>query len=236
MAISLEKRAETVKINLTKKSIQDISANVCLMIDISGSMEGRFNSGLVQETIDRVFAIAMNMDPDKALDVFVFNMGAKQLTQMKAEHYDNYVTSILLKETRIGGGTNYAPVINEVTNFYKPEVATVKKSGGFLGFGAKVEEVPVAPAQPIYANFITDCANDDRTNAMDAFAGTAPGNVYFQCVGIGDPSQFSFIKAVGDKFDHVGFMNMNDLNISDDDLYDSLINEEFAEWIKPFVK
>jgi hypothetical protein len=236
MAISLEKRTESVKINLTKKSIQNINANVCLMIDISGSMGELFRNGVVQETIDRVFAIAMNMDPDKALDVFVFNYGSKKLTQMKESHYGNYVQSVLLRETQVGGGTNYGPVINEVTTFYKPETATIKKSGGFFGIGAKVEEIPVGEAQPIYAIFITDGANDDRAAAMEAFARTATGNVYFQCVGIGDSSQFSFIEGVGEKFDHVGFMNLNKLDISDEDLYEKLINEEFVEWIKPFVK
>ena len=236
MAISLEKRAETVKINLVKKNIENVKANVCLMIDISGSMSGLFGNGVVQETIDKIFAIAFNLDPDKQLDVFVFNYRARQLSKMLESHYGNYVKNVLLRETSIGGGTNYAPVINMVTDFYKPETTTVKKSGGFFGIGAKTEEVPAGDVQPIYAIFITDGANDDRAEAKAAFARTAPGNVYFQCIGIGDPSQFSFIDSVGDAFGHVGFTNLNDLNISDDELYDRLINEEFAEWVKPFVK
>ena len=223
--ISLEKRAETVKINLTKRNVQNITANICLMIDVSGSMSERFRQGIVQETIDRLFALAFNMDPDKVLDVFVFNTGAGKLSEMRESHYGNYVQTVLLNECSINGGTNYAPVINAVTNYYKP-----KKTGGFFGIGA-TEEL----GQPIYAIMITDGDNNDVSEASAAFSVTSPGNVYFQCIGIGNPSEFHFMESMGDAFDHVGFMNMNNLNVSDEELYDKLINEEFADWIKKFT-
>lgn len=222
MAIDLQKRAESVKINLEKKSIGNVTANVCLMVDISGSMSDMFAKGIVQETIDRIYAVAFNMDPDKILDIFVFNTGSRQLSKMVESHYGNFVNTVLLKETRIGGGTNYAPVINEVTDFYKP-----KKSGGFFGIGGTTEE----KGEPIYAILITDGSNNDPAEARAAFARTASGNVYFQCVGISNPNEFRFIEKMGDEFDHVGFMNLNKLNISDDELYDRLINDEFSGWI-----
>lgn len=228
MAISLEKRSEEVKINLAKRDIANVKANVGILIDISGSMQGMFDRGIVQETIDRVFALSFNLDPDKALDVFVFNYGVKHLSQMKETHYGNYIKSVLLNETSVGGGTKYSPAVNEVTDFYKPEV---KKVGGLFGFGGK--EVLENP-QPIFCIFITDGANDDQREAFDAFKRTSPGNVYFQCVGIGDPSSFQFLMEMAEKFDHVGFANLNKLDITDEALYDLLINAEFANWIKKF--
>lgn len=174
------------------------------------------------------FGRNLHLDPDKALDVFVFNYGVKHLSQMKETHYGNYIKSVLLNETSVGGGTKYSPAVNEVTDFYKPEV---KKVGGFFGFGGK--EVLENP-QPIFCIFITDGANDDQREAFDAFKRTSPGNVYFQCVGIGDPSSFQFLMEMAEKFDHVGFANLNKLDITDEALYDLLINAEFANWIKKF--
>ena len=56
--------------------------------------------------------------------------------------------------------------------------------------------------------------------------------VYFNMVGIGNPSYFRFIEEMADKLGNVGFTNLNDLSISDDDLYEKIVNQEFVDWVK----
>jgi len=57
-------------------------------------------------------------------------------------------------------------------------------------------------------------------------------NVYWQMVGVGPSHNFKFLKEQADLLPNVGFVNLSSLKISDDELYDQLIAEEFLGWVK----
>lgn len=50
-------------------------------------------------------------------------------------------------------------------------------------------------------------------------------------VGIGNPAYFTFIEKMADKYPNVGFVNFNDLDMDDEDLYDAILDGELAKWI-----
>ncbi|MEM2159394.1 MAG: VWA domain-containing protein [Candidatus Nitrosotenuis sp.] len=61
-------------------------------------------------------------------------------------------------------------------------------------------------------------------------------NIYWQLIGIGD-SHFPFLNEMGKKYpncDYVGIGNID--KISDEDLFEGIINEKFAAWVKRFKK
>lgn len=104
------------------------------------------------------------------------------------------------------------------------------------GLGKPVENTTTPKDQPIFCIYVTDGSCGDARDARRAFQDNSTGNVYFQCLCIGDKNEFEFLEKQADDFGHIGFTNMNDLRMSDDDLYTSLINDEFAGWIKNFQK
>ncbi len=269
-SINLSKRVETVSINLKKQNIETIAANIGLCLDISGSFKWAYqrkngveNSSTVQQIVDRFFAMAFRMDPDKVLDVWLFNNGQKKIAQMEESDYGTYVES-KLKKNSIGGGTSYAPILSVVNEFYFPGALTPvrpsfpgseepAKKTGFFGklFGKKDESVALVDAAavvvadeannpgggPVLVLFITDGENDDRGETQRVFEQARKSGVYIQCLGVGDIRNFGFLQEMADKFGNVGFTNVTDIGkMSDEDLYEMVINSEFASWAKPFIK
>jgi hypothetical protein len=55
-------------------------------------------------------------------------------------------------------------------------------------------------------------------------------------IGIGN-GNFSFINRIADDYPNAGYFPISDISaIDDDDLYEGMINAEFAEWILKFKK
>lgn len=236
MSISLEKRAAKVGIVLAKRGLTKVPpVRVGAAFDVSGSARGFYEgSNVMQETIDRLLAVAMKFDDDGQLDAWLFHDGVlPQLPTITESDEGKYVKDVILRQRGLWGATNYAPVLQEVMNFYFGEQ---KKSGGMFGglFGGKA----AAPAKkdPAMLLFITDGANsDERATQQVLAAAEANSPVYFNMVGIGNPSYFRFIERMADELGNVGFTNLNDLSISDDDLYDKIVNQEFVDWVKKFA-
>ena len=78
----LEKPEEEVRrvgFVLQKQGIHErIPAQVGLTIDVSGSMQDLYQSGIVQAAIERVLPVALYFDDDGTIDAWVFSMGIAQ--------------------------------------------------------------------------------------------------------------------------------------------------------------
>lgn len=259
MSITLDKRAEKVGIILAKNGITKVPpVRVGLALDVSGSAQGLYNSGIIQKTVDRLIAVAMKFDDNGELDMWSFTTGFDRLDSASAADEGSFVQEKLLEaDITLWGGTEYGPVLEDMVDFWFPgsnRSATAilteakKKSGGFFGglFGKK-DAVAAAPATPVAGTdahgqsiglpamglLITDGENSDRAHAAQVLAASANVNVYWQLIGVGPAHHFKFLEEQADKLDNVGFVNLSSLDISDEDLYQQLIGTaEFTTWIK----
>ncbi len=234
MSISLQKRAEKVSIVLTKRGLTTIPPiRVGCALDVSGSARPFYEgSNVMQDTIDRLLAVALKFDDNGELDAWLFHDGVlPQLPTITATDEGTYVNKVILKQRGLWGATNYAPVLSAVVSFYFGATPPAKGLGGW--FGKKATSPSGVKKDPAMLLFITDGSNSDETATervlRDAEANTP---VYFNMVGIGNPRYFKFIKGMADKLGNVGFTSLNDLSISDDQLYDKIVNQEFVDWIK----
>jgi vWA found in TerF C terminus len=241
MSISLQKRAEKVGIVLAKRGLAKVPpVRVGCALDVSGSAQHFYiGSRVMQETIDRLMAVALKFDDNGELDAWLFHDGVlPQLPTITESDEGTYVDKVILKQRGLWGATNYAPVLNEVMKFYFGENAPAKSGGMFGGlFGKKTAAAPTGTKKdPAMLLFITDGANSDRS-ATEQVLRNAEANspVYFNMVGIGDAGNFRFIEEMADKLGNVGFTNLNDLSISDDVLYDKIVNQEFVDWVKKYT-
>lgn len=224
MPISLEKKTEIVKVILEKRNVPaNIVMQVKAVVDVSASMRHLFDNGTVQEMVDRLLAVGVRFDDNQSIEAYAFGSGACQLSDIKPEMFGSYVDRHFLPEAKNSGclwtGTDYASALKLVA----------KDSGGkkgFFGFGKK-------EAQPTYLMFVTDGASMNEDAAERLLQEMASQKIYVQFVGIGSPSNFRFIERMGDKYDHVGFVSIRDIeNTSDEQLYEALLTEELATWIK----
>lgn len=155
MTISLDKRVEAVGIQLEKHAITKVPAiRVGLALDVSGSIQSLYENGTMQETVNRLQAIALKFDDNGELDMWTFSNGSDQVDTATAEDYDNYVQEKILEndDITLWQGTDYAPVLGAMMDFWFPsptqqvrvpetvQVPVAAEEPSFLGklFGKKV--------------------------------------------------------------------------------------------------
>lgn len=238
--ITLEKQSEKVKIQLSKHNVREkIVLRVGSCLDKSGSAEPFYKStnkkpdSDMETLIGRLLAVADNFDDNGEIDSWIFSDDVIEMPPANASNYGSYVKDVIMggKYKNWWQGTSYAPAINEITDFYFPN--TVTKVKGFFGsiFGGKKEET-TSKDIPALVFFVTDGANNDQAEAEKAIIAGQDKDIYWMMVGIGNPAYFSFIKEMADKYPNVGFVNFNNLDMDDEDLYDAILDGELAKWIK----
>ena len=242
----LQKRQEAVKFVLEKRNIANApTMRVGVALDVSGSARNIYSNGTMQATIDRLIPIAMRFDDNGELDVWSFDTGCDQLASVSKQDYEEFIKREIINNAQISkwGGTYYAPPMEKMMQFYfgsNKAADMAKKASGFLGglFGKK-EATAVAPttsasgvAVPAMALFITDGANSDRREAEAVMRASQDKPIYWQLIGVGNPSEFGFLRQMADDLPNAGFVHMSSLSMSDEQLYDALLSQELADFVK----
>lgn len=99
-------------VSLEKKNILDVKANVVLVLDVSGSMEGQYKKGRVQRILDKVIPLALLFDDNGSLESWGFATKYKQLTNATLDNVKDYIikTDGGWKKWKIGW-TNEEPAV-----------------------------------------------------------------------------------------------------------------------------
>lgn len=251
--------SKKVKIVADMMKLGDVKAQVALYVDGSGSMEsGRtllYSDGTVQNTLNRIAAVALQFDDNGELDTATFSNSISEAPVVKLNNVDGYVQRELIGKNRVAfGGTNYAPIITHAIEQYfdSSTVEAVKASASSVvdalknvfGFGKKEAAPAAAPVAsngksksglPVYVIIITDGDNFDESATTALLEQMQDKNIYWQFVGIGTATTFKYCNKVADDLPNVGFFQIPDLNaMKDMELYKKLMNAEFSEWMKKF--
>lgn len=207
---------DNVLINMSKNGKIDMTkhvARVAVAMDYSGSMRGLFENGDVQRTISRLLPIALKFDDNGELESWLFSNGMRRLKAISANNYEDYVKKVMSKSGMSMGGTNYAPVLNDIVKYYKE----------------------VEPStMPSFVIFITDGDNWDTKETNCIVRELSNYNMFIQFVGIGDCS-FSYLKALdnlpGRKYDNTGFTAVKDMaRMTDEELYTEILRQ-YKDWL-----
>ncbi|MGZ8924452.1 MAG: VWA domain-containing protein [Nitrososphaeraceae archaeon] len=218
-----------VQFVLDKRQINNIPCQVKFGMDVSGSTKPLYKSGIIQTVTERIFNIAMSVDMDKILDFYVFDDATHKLSSVTESNILNYISNNVLRKGNIWGGTNYAPIIKEICNSQMIQPSQSIWQRLFK------KQLPTHSNDPTLAIIITDGENFDKHETEHALTKTQHLNIYWQMVGVGIDSDFRFLSKLAKNYDNVGFTPITDLSvISDEDLYDQLLNDEFAGWVKQF--
>lgn len=240
--ISLVKQAEKVKISLQKRQLREPPVvRVGQALDISGSMHSSYMRGDVAQIVFRTLALAKTFDDNGEMDMWVFNDNVEELPVATEDNFETYVKDEIINGVGVGGGTRYSPCLKAMSDFYFPngiaKFASEKKSWVKSLFGKKEEQVVAASSPsndiPALAIFLTDGENGygDDGAAEKVFKDSQSKNIYWLLMGVGS-SGFGFLQSMADKYPNVGFLSFSNLEMSDEELYDGIISQEFVDWVQ----
>ena len=215
MTIDISKKRETLDlrkkelvISLKKKNAEHITARVVAVMDKSGSMDSLYRKKVVQEIMERIFPIALEFDDDGELEAYLFENNFTELPPVTLNNFHDYQEKEMDKYG--WGGTRYAPVMEDIVDRYK-----------------KYSDIPT------YVLFFTDGDNSDKRETTAVVKEASKYPIFWQFVGIGR-ARMSYLEELDDMegriVDNADFFQVSDIeNMSDKDLYDSLLNE-FPDW------
>lgn len=224
LQIKLEKSApqlvnlsKTLAVSLQKNGLQDATARVALVLDASGSMTYQYSKGAVQGVVDRIATLAMRLDDDGALDTWGFASRHEKLPDVTLENVNGYVKKITHKAAfmsiigKLGVSNNEPPVMRDILDYYRktsfPALVVFISDGG-VGSSEEIKKVLIEASKfPIFWQFVgLGGSNYGVLEDLDTMSGRA--------------------------IDNANFFHVDDLaRISDDQLYDRLLNE-FPAWLR----
>lgn len=202
---------KTAKISLQKQNLIGINAKVVLVLDISKSMHPLYKNGTVQKTVERLLALAINFDPEKQIDAYVFGTEAHQLKAITENDINNYVTREIIAKHKINQATYYAKAIELIqANYYGKRKL------------------------PVFVIFITDGDATDKTATKAWLQQICKEPIFWQFIGIGK-EKFNFLETLdtltGRSIDNAAFIKIDNLDtIPESELYDNLL-KEYPNWL-----
>ncbi len=220
--VSLEKKLQTnapglvslakpLQVELEKRNLQNCVARVALVLDMSGSMTGRYRDGVVQDIVNKTLPLAVQFDDDGQLDFWYYGNRPQRMPSVTMQNYLNAVP-VNWKELMhsIGATNNEPPVMKEVVSEYKKS------------------------RLPAYVLFITDGGVSNEAKIRKILQEASKYPIFWQFVGVGG-SNYGILERLDtmtDRYvDNAGFFALDDFkSVSSSELYGRLLNE-FPAWL-----
>lgn len=241
--IDLTKKVEAVTISLAKAGVTKVPPlRIVADYDVSGSMRGLYQQGIVQKAADQVLAVGMKFDDDGQVDSFIFGSRSEYIGTQSELEFGTFVKDTILSRNDLWSTTNYGACLQQNIDFLFGGGVTAKawvpgkkglfgtKQGSFENKKFKSEG-----KDPAMVLFFTDGSPDsgDRSAQIIGDAEKKGLPIYFNLIGVGPGNTFSVLKKLADDYDNCGYVNLSDFNMSDAALYDALLGtEEFIDFIK----
>ncbi|MEU5126106.1 VWA domain-containing protein [Streptomyces mobaraensis] len=222
-------RKEQVSVSLRKHGADGLRARVVLVLDASGSMSELYDDGVVAGVVERMAAVAAQLDDDGAMGAWVFADRPARLPDLLLGGLPEWISlHVRLDDpwqygqgerragqvamSRIGWGNNEPKVIAKVREDVRKEPS----------------------ADPTLVLFFSDGGvyEDERIEQQLRAAVKEP--VFWQFVGLGRADYGvleRFDTLPNRSLDNVGFFAVDDITtLSDQELYDRLLSQ-FPAWV-----
>ncbi|AFZ66939.1 VWA domain-containing protein [Deinococcus peraridilitoris] len=215
--VSLVKQAQ---VSLQKKGLDEHTARMALVLDISGSMQGLYANGTVQRVVEKALALGSRFDDDGRIDVFLFGVNAQYAGEVSVRDVTGYVNR-LMRTTRLEGGTQYGKAMQLLRRHY---------------FGDAVKrKQPFEQSLPVYVMFVTDGETQGQDVAVQQLMDGSYEPLFYKFLGVGH-ERFQFLQRLDDLrgrlIDNADFVAVNDIDrVGDAELYDRLV-QEYPEFLR----
>ncbi|MEQ8145788.1 VWA domain-containing protein [Streptomyces sp. OP7] len=229
----LSLRKEQVAVSLRKHGASEVTARVILVLDASGSMSFLYTKGVVADVVERMAAVAAQLDDDEEMQAWTFATNPARLPDLRLGDLPEW----LRLHVRVG----------EISLFRRKRKKTLDPSQvDMRDVGIQNEEQKVIAE---VRAFVRDRPSTDPTLVLFFSDGGVYRNadieaqlrqaveepVFWQFVGLGRANYGvleRFDTLPGRRVDNVGFFSVDDIStVPDAELYDRLLSE-FPQWIR----
>ncbi|MGW6566992.1 VWA domain-containing protein [Streptomyces sp. NPDC054975] len=230
----LSLRKEQVAVSLRKHGAAGVTARVVLVLDASGSMSSLYSKGVVADVVERMAAVAAQLDDDGEMQAWTFASNAARLPDLRLAELPDWlrlhvrVGELVLFRRSRKPRNGLAPGQLDmrdigIQNEEQKAIAQVR---------AFVRENPVAV--PTLVLFFSDGGVYRDAQIERELREAVEEPIFWQFVGLGR-SHYGVLERfdtmAGRRVDNVGFFAVDDIGrVPDAELYDRLLSE-FPSWI-----
>ncbi|QFZ75402.1 stress response protein [Streptomyces fagopyri] len=230
----LSLRKEQVAVSLRKHGAEGVTARVVLILDASGSMSFLYAKGVVADVVERMAAVAAQLDDDGAMQAWTFASQAARLPDLTLGELPEWLKlhvrvgelSLFRRSRKPRKGLLPGQVDMRTVGIQNEEQKAIAEVRTY------VREHPAA--DPTLVLFFSD-GGVYRNNEIERELREAVEEpIFWQFVGLGR-SNYGVLERFdtlpGRRVDNVGFFSVDDIGgLPDPELYDRLLSE-FPAWI-----
>ncbi|MFD5932235.1 VWA domain-containing protein [Streptomyces sp. NPDC060333] len=230
----LSLRKQQVAVSLTKNGAAGVTARVILVLDASGSMSTLYSRGTVAGVVERMAAVAAQLDDDGEMQAWTFATNPARLPDLTIGELPEWIRlHVRVGQMSLFGrkkppkGLTGGQVDMRAVGFQNEEQKVIAEVRAYVRDTA----VPV----PTLVLFFSDGGVYRNNEIEQELRAAVEEPVFWQFVGLGRAG-FGVLERFDDmpgrRVDNVGFFAVDDIDaISDAELYDRLLSE-FPSWIR----
>ncbi|MFE9975025.1 VWA domain-containing protein [Streptomyces hirsutus] len=228
----LSLRKEQVAVSLRKHGAVGVTARVVLVLDASGSMSFLYSKGVVADVVERMAAVAAQLDDDGEMQAWTFASNPARLPDLLLGELPEW----LRLHVRVGEmslfrrgrkkGLDPSQVDMREVGIQNEEQKVIAEVRSF------VRDSPAAA--PTLVLFFSDGGVYRNAEIERELREAVEEPIFWQFVGLGRANYGvleRFDTLPGRRVDNVGFFAVDDIGtVPDPELYDRLLSE-FPQWI-----
>ncbi|MDX2542913.1 VWA domain-containing protein [Streptomyces sp. WI04-05B] len=230
----LSLRKEQVAVSLRKLGAAGVTARVILVLDASGSMSFLYSKGVVADVVERMAAVAAQLDDDGDMQAWTFASNAARLPDLRLADLPEWLRlhvrvgqiSLFRRGKKPGKGLEPGQVDMRTVGIQNEEQKAIAQVRGY------VRENPAAVGTLVL--FFSDGGVYRNAVIERELREAVEEPIFWQFVGLGR-SNYGVLERFdtlsGRRVDNVGFFAVDDIStVPDQELYDRLLSE-FPTWI-----
>ncbi|MFF0296042.1 VWA domain-containing protein [Kitasatospora sp. NPDC004614] len=232
----LSLRKQQVAVSLQKHGAQGVVARILLVLDASGSMTGLYARGVVADVVERMAAVAAQLDDDGTMQAWTFASRSARLPDLSVPGLPEWLRlHVRPGEASMGGLFGRRRI-----RAPRPDGRVDMKAVGIQNEEQKViaevrEFVRAFPSPlPTLVLFFSDGGIYRNSEIEFQLRSAVEEPIFWQFVGLGHSNYGVleyFDRLPGRRVDNVGFFAVDDIStLPDPELYDRLLSE-FPQWI-----
>ncbi|MFJ6986112.1 MULTISPECIES: VWA domain-containing protein [unclassified Streptomyces] len=230
----LSLRKEQVAVSLSKRGATGVRARIVLVLDASGSMSFLYSRGVVADVVERMAAVAAQLDDDGSLQAWTFASEAARLPDLSVGELPEWLRlhvrvgemSLFRRNKKPRKGMEPGQVDMRTIGIQNEEQKAIAQVRDF---------VRANPASdPTLVLFFSDGGVYRDAVIEKELRAAVEEPIFWQFVGLGR-SNYGVLERFdtlpGRRVDNVGFFAVDDIStVPDQELYDRLLSE-FPSWI-----
>lgn len=223
----LSLRKEQVAVSLAKHGAQGLSARVVLVLDASGSMTMLYEKGVIHRVVERMAAVAAQLDENGSMQAWTFASNPARLPDLTIAELPQWMQlHVRCGQLKLlpGRARNLQPgqVDMRQVGIQNEEQKVIQEVRGYVR--ATPQRVPTLVL------FFSDGGVYKNREIEQQLRAAVEEPIFWQFIGLGSRNGYGVLEQLdtmaGRRVDNVGFFAVDDIDtVGDPELYDRLLSE-----------